>query len=233
MSENIKLTPEGKLDILLHLLNTVDEQNVISFAEDKFEVYFKEFSKTAVEEYLQMLNNKKTLQFMVYGEPGMINEHFIKLTSADKVSREIKLQVDMIKAKHKDMVLAINDENMALRASLEKERDTKASPIAEDSPERLQIVDQVNDALDYSKKLSLALKKNKNLEVLDGVVTDTQGYLKAVKIISENYEGVNTALIEPLIHENRTMMRKLTLASAAAVLMIAVFSVMILTVFNY
>jgi len=233
MSENIKLTPEGKLDILLHLLNTVDEQNVISFAEDKFEVYFKEFSKSAVEEYLQMLNNKKTLQFMVYGEPGMINEHFIKLTSADKVSREIKLQVDMIKAKHKDMVLAINDENMALRASLEKERDTKASPMAEDSPGRLQIVDQVNDALDYSKKLSLALKKNKNLEVLDGVVTDTQGYLKAVKIISENYEGVNTALIEPLIHENRTMMRKLTLASAAAVLMIAVFSVMILTVFNY
>lgn len=234
MSEKTKLTPEGKLDILLHILDTVDEQNVISFAEDKFEAYFKAFSRETVEAYLQMLNNKKTLQFMIYGEPGMINEHFIKITSPEKISREIKLQVDMLKAKHKDMILAINEENASLRESLEKERESKKNPVAvENSPERQHIAEQVNDALDYSKKLSAALKKNKNLEVLDGVVTDTQGYLKAVKIISENYEGVNTALIEPLIQENRLMMRKLTLASAAAVLTIAVFSVMILTIFNY
>lgn len=234
MSENTKLSPEGKIDILLHILDTVDDQNVISFAEDKFESYFKAFSKPSVEAYLQALNSKKTLQFMIYGEPGMINEHFIKLTSTERISREIKLQLDTLKAKHKDMVLALNEENTSLRNSLEKERDTDNSSIVEEEPaERLHIVAQVEDALDYSKKLSAALKKNKNLEVLDGVVTDTQGYLKAVKIISENYDGVNTALIEPLIHENRTMMRKLTLASAAAVISIAVFAVLILTIFNY
>lgn len=234
MGEKSKLNSEGKLDILLHILDTVDEQNVISFAEDKFGAYFNEFTRETVEEYLQMLNSKKTLQFMIYGEPGMINEHFIKITSPEKISREIKLQVDMMKAKHKDMVLALNEENASLRANLEKERESKQDPMTlENPPERQQIANQVNDALDYSKRLSAALKKNKNLEVLDGLVTDTQGYLKAVKIINENYEEVNTVLIEPLIQENRIMMRKLTLASAAAVLTIAVFSVMILTVFNY
>ncbi len=243
MPDKTKLSPEDKMELLLHILSSVDEQNVISFAEDKFEAYFEAFSKPLVEKYLLDLNNKKTLQFMVYGEPGMINEHFIKVSSQSKLAREIKLQLDMIKAKHKDMILMVNDENKALKSALESGSGTKKNTDSNENEtsleegneedDRTKMAAKVNEALDYSKKLSKALKKNKNLQVLEGVVHDTQGYLQTVKLISEDYEAVNLAMFEPIIEENRNTMKKLTLTAAIAIASVSIFSILLLTFFSY
>lgn len=231
--EIMKLTSENKLDILLHILNTMDEQNVISFAEDKFEVYFEQFSKPLVENYLNSLNNKKTLQFMVYGEPGMMSEHFIKVTSPAKIAREIKLQIDMMKAKHKDMILLINEENKGLKNALESKADEKVRSPEDDDEDRLRMTEKVTEAIDYSKKLSVSLKKNKNLSVLDGVVKDTQGYLQTVKFVSENFDDVTVNLIEPMLEDNRKFMQKLVFVASAAVISISLVAVLLLVFFAY
>ena len=232
MSEQQQLNADHKLEILLHILNNVDEQGVISFAENKFEHYFEAYSKPLVEGYLNKLNNKKTLQFMVYGEPGMMSEHFIKVTNPSKIAREIKLQIDMMKAKHKDMVLAVNEENMYLKNMLEKSTDEKPRMPLEEDEERIKMTDKISEAIEHGKKLKKSLKTNKNLEILEGVVNDTQGYLQTVKMITENYDDVHATLIEPLLEENRTMMRRLTLTSAMVIFTISIISVMILMIFN-
>ncbi len=233
MPENSKLNAEQKIDILLHILNSVDEQGVMSFAEDKFEAYFNEFSRPIVENYLNALNNKKSLQFMVYGEPGMINEHFIKVTSPAKISKEIKLQIDMMKAKQKDMILAINEENNHLKDRLEAAENGKESSTKEpQSEEDLKFVQKIDDTLDYSNKLKRALKKNKNLEVLEGVVSDTQAYLNTVKEISVKYDEMHSHLIQPLLNENRKQMNRLTVSSVFAILIVTVISLLILLVFS-
>lgn len=229
MPENSKLNAEQKIDILLHILNSVDEQGVMSFAEDKFEAYFKEFSRPVVENYLNALNNKKTLQFMVYGEPGMINEHFIKVTSPGKISKEIKLQIDMMKAKHKDMVLAINEENNHLKDRLEAAEKGEKSPVSEpQSEEEQKFVQKIDDTLEYSNKLKRALKKNKNLEVLEGVVGDTQAYLNTVKDISTKYDEMHMHLIQPLLMENKKQMNRLAISSVFAILIISIISILIM-----
>lgn len=232
MSEIDKLNADQKISMLLHILNNIDEQGVISFAEDKFEAYFQEYSRPLVEGYLNALNNKKTLQFMVYGEPGMVNEHFIKVTSPGKIAREIKLQIDLLKAKHKDMILAVNQENMSLKSQLEKPQAPKSKESDDDDDERKKMSEKIAETLEYGKKLKVSLRKNKNLSILEGVVNDTQGYLQTVKIINDNYDDVHALLIAPLIEENRTMMRRLTLTSVVAIFAISIISAMILTIIN-
>jgi len=232
MAEIQKLNADHKLEILLHILNNIDDQGVISFAEDKFEAYFKEYSHALVENYLNALNNKKTLQFMVYGEPGMINEHFIKVTSLAKISREIKLQIDLLKAKQKDIILAVNEENIHLKSRLENSQEEKTQTTEVDDEERKKMGEVITDTLEYGKKLKKALKKNKNLEILESVVNDTQGYLQTVKMINDNYDDVQSTLIEPIIKENRMMMRRLTLTATIAIFFISIISAMVLTIFS-
>jgi len=237
MAEKLKLSPEEKLELLLHILSIMDEQNVISFAEDRFQAYFKEYSKALVDNYLLDLNNKKTLQFMIYGEPGMMNEHFIKVSNPSSIAREIKLQTDMMKAKHKDIVLMVNEENKALRNALDRESgnnsQNEGAQAEVEEQERLVMAAKVNEALEHSKKLRNSLKKNINLQILDGVVQDTQGYLQTVKLISEEYDAVSMALIEPLIAENRSVMKKLTITAALAIASTSLFAVLLLTFFSY
>jgi len=241
MSDKMKLTPEDKLELLLHLLSIVDEQNVITFADDKFDFYFKSFSKPLVEGYLMELNNKKTIQFMVYGEPGMLNEHFIKISDHSKLAREIKLQIDMVKAKHKDMILIVAEENKTLKSTLEDNTASKegrlpkkemdAKDIAREQ-ELLSISAKVDDALSYSKSLKKSLKQNKNLQILENVVQETEGYLRAVKIISTDHDALNMTLIDPIIEENRKIMKRLSLTASAAVVSITLFGILLLTVLS-
>ncbi len=227
MPEKMKLTPEEKLDILMHILNLIDEQNMISFAEDKFGAYFNEETKPFIESYLNAMNSKKTLQFMVYGEPGMINEHYIKIASFSKYAKEIQLQIDLIKARHKDTVLAMNDEIKNLSAVLAQKEKEASGNMGDDEKQRLEMTEKVDAALDYSEKLNKSLRKNKNLSVLEGVVNETQDYLKAVKILSGEFEALQKVLLEPMMEENRKGVQKLTLIATLGVFGLVFISIII------
>lgn len=231
MPEKMKLKPEEKLDILMHILNLIDEQNMISFAEDKFGAYFNEDTKPFIESYLNALNSKKTLQFIIYGEPGMINEHYIKIASFEKFAREIKLQIDMIKAKHKDTVLAMNEEIQNLSEAIEKKDKTVLDSVEEEEKQRIEMAQKIDDTLAYSDKLSKSLKKNKNLSVLGGVVTDTENYLKAVKVLSEDYESMRSVILEPMLLENQKSVRKITFAAIIGIAALVFFGILAMLLF--
>ncbi len=231
MPEKMKLKPEEKLDILMHILNLIDEQNMISFAEDKFGAYFNEETKPFIESYLNALNSKKTLQFMVYGEPGMINEHYIKISSFEKFAREIKLQLDLIKAKHKDTVLAMNEEIQNLTETIEKKDQKNMDSVEDEERQRIEMAKKIDDALIYSGKLSKSLKKNKNLSVLDGVVTDTENYLKAVKVLSEDFESMRSVILEPMFAENQKSIRKITFAAIVGIATLVFFGILAILLF--
>lgn len=233
MTDKNKLSLEEKVEILLHIMRTMDEQQMITFAEDKFSAYFKEYSKPLVEEYLLELNNKKTLQFMIYGEPGMLNEHFIKVSNLGRLAREIKLQLDMIRAKHKDMILKMDEDNSQLRIALEKQASMSKMLDSEQDQSSLDLTSKVIDAIAHSEKLEKSLSKNKNLQVLEGIVKETRGYLKAVRLISEDHDAVNSALIEPLMNENRRMMQKLMVSSLVGMASVAIVSILIISLASF
>ncbi len=81
------------------------------------------------------------------------------------------------------MILAINEEKQSFKKiGWKRLKMVKRVPRKSHNQRKiLSLFKKIDDTLDYSNKLKRALKKNKNLEVLEGVVSDTQAYLNTVK----------------------------------------------------
>lgn len=224
MIQDTSLKAEEKIQVLIQLQTLVDESSVLAARGSQFFGFFHVSNREKLEDYFKELDRKKVISYIIYGDPGMLGDYYIKISDYGNVGREISIQIQEIKREYGNIISKMQKENESTRANLERKIE-ELNDLISFNPDLYsgKIMDVKQKVQDIRKKIP----NDENFNTIVSVLNDTEHMLGVFNTVSDNYYDILKYMVKPMEFEFKKTTRTVIATAVASILGAAFISIII------
>lgn len=224
MLQDTSLKAEDKIQVLIQLQTLVDESGVLATRGSHFFTLFNISNREKLEEYFKELDRKKVISYIIYGDPGMLADYYIKISDFGNVGREISIQIQELKREYGSIISKVQKDNEVTKANLERKIE-ELNDLISFNPDLYsgKILDVKQKVLEIRKKIP----NDENFNTIVSVLNDTEHMLGVFNTVSENYYDILKYMVKPMEFEFKKTTGTVIATAVASILGAAFISIII------